>query len=225
MSESRRPGGRGVLGVSVAGRVVQLPPVLWLTGVWMLLWGSVRLSVVLSGLVLAVVVCLVAPLPPLDTVPRPRPWGVVRLAVFLTADLAWSSVRVTWRIVTPGAVRPAVLEVGLRARSDLMMTLTGIAVTAVPGSAVVDVRRADGVMTVHVLDVADPRAAARARAGVLRTERLIVEAFGGRVDLERVRAGDGAGDAGAGPGAGAGAGGGSGGGGSDTDDTEGGGAR
>jgi multicomponent Na+:H+ antiporter subunit E len=190
-AQEPRAQARGVLGVSIAGRVVQLPPVLWLTGVWMLLWGSVRLSVVLSGLALAVALCFFAPLPPLDAVPRPRPLGVARLAVFLTADLAWSSLRVTWRIVTPGAPRPAVVQVALRARSDLMNTLTALAVTAVPGSAVVDLRRADRVMTVHVLDLDGPGAAARARAGVLRTEQLIVDAFGGRADLARVRGGDG----------------------------------
>ena len=44
-------------------RTLQWPVLLWLTVVWTLLWGDLSVFNVLSGLVVAIVVCQVFPLP------------------------------------------------------------------------------------------------------------------------------------------------------------------
>jgi multicomponent Na+:H+ antiporter subunit E len=161
-------------------RRIHLGEVAWLTVVWVFLWGRVDPAVVLSGALLGVVACVLAPLPALADPLRVRPGPLLSLLGYLSWDLLRSSVQVTWQIVRPSAPRPAVLAVGLRCRGDVMTAMTAIAVSAVPGTTVIDVRREDSTMLIHVLDAADAGELDAIREDVRRLERLIVRAFGTR---------------------------------------------
>lgn len=163
-------------------RRIDLSAVVWLTGVWVFLWGRLDLPVVLSGVVLGTVMCVLAPLPRLADPLRARPWAVVKLTGYLAWDLLRSSVQVTWQIMRPARPRPAVLAVPLRCRGDVMMAMTAIAVSAVPGTTVIDVRREDWTMILHVLDVHESDVET-VRASVWKLESLIVRAFGTRAQV------------------------------------------
>ena len=156
------------------------PAVVWLTGVWVFLWGRVDLAVVLSGALLAAAVSVLAPLPALSDPLRVRPLPVLCLVGYLAWDLVHSSVQVTWQIMRPAAPRSSVLAIALQCRGDVMSALTAIAVSAVPGTTVIDVRREDSMMFIHVLDAADTAALDSVRHDVWHLERLIVRAFGTR---------------------------------------------
>lgn len=160
-------------------RRVDVSAVVWLTGVWIFLWGRIDPAVLLSGVVLATVMCVLAPLPQLSDPLRVRPLPLVALLWYLAGDLLRSSVQVTWQILRPARPRSAVLAVPLRCHGDLMMAMTAIAISAVPGTTVIDVRREDAMMLLHVLDVGE-NAVDTVRADVWRLERLIVRAFGTR---------------------------------------------
>ncbi|MEV5410784.1 Na+/H+ antiporter subunit E [Thermopolyspora sp. NPDC052614] len=160
--------------------------------VWCLLWGSFSWANVIGGLVLAVVVIVVFPLPPVTFAGRVHPLGLARFVARFLLDLVVSSVQVAWLAFRFGHTpRGAVIAVPLRVRSDLNLTLTGVALSLVPGSLIVEADRAAGVLYVHVLGVRDHDEAERFRRDVLELEARVVGAIGSAAELAAV-AGQGA---------------------------------
>ncbi|GAA2261484.1 Na+/H+ antiporter subunit E [Streptomyces amakusaensis] len=168
------------------GRVLELPLITWLAVVWVLLWGNLSWANVITGFVVAVVLCLVFPLPSVDLRLRLHPLGIVRLVVHLLWDMYTSGLKVSRQMFDSRPYRAAVLAVPLRCRSDLMLTATAVAVSNVPDGSVVEVRRSNATLFVHILEADDPDAADRARRSVWRMEELTVRAFGDRDEIARV---------------------------------------
>lgn len=160
-------------------RGIEWPLVGWLVVVWVLLWGNVTAANVITGAVVAVVLCLAFPLPPLSLGLRIHPVGLARFTVLFLLDLTVSGLRTAWQSLSPGPLACAVLAVRLRSPGDLMLTATAIAVSAVPGSAVLEVQRSTATLFVHVMGVDSERA----RDGVRRLEALVVRAFGTRAEI------------------------------------------
>jgi multicomponent Na+:H+ antiporter subunit E len=161
----------------------QWPTVLGLTVVWVLLWGTLSVANVATGIVVGVVVCVIFPLPPIETQVRLRPLGLLRFGARFAVDMVVSSWRLSRYVL---GIRPplcAVLAVRMRSPSDLMLTATSVAVAAVPGSNVLDVHRASGTLYVHVMGAAEDAERERARYEVLRLEDRVVRAFGSRADI------------------------------------------
>ncbi|NLU76639.1 Na+/H+ antiporter subunit E [Streptomyces sp. HNM0575] len=164
-------------------RAAQWPTVLGLTVLWVLLWGTLSAANVLTGVLVGVVVCVIFPLPPIETQVRLRPVGVLRFTVRFVLDMAASSWRLNRYILGTRPPVCAVLAVRMRSPSDLMLTATSVAVAAVPGSNVLDVHRASGTMYVHVMGAEGETERERARYEVLRLEDRVVRAFGTRADV------------------------------------------
>jgi multicomponent Na+:H+ antiporter subunit E len=160
-------------------RALQVPVLIWLTVVWVALWGDLSTANVLSGLAVAVVVCLVFPLPPLRMGLRVRPIWLGWLVVRFLADVVAASAQVAW--VTLRFHRPprnAVIEVDLRTDSDFVLTVVAEMVSLVPGSLVVEARRSTHTLFLHVLDAGDMAGVESMRTQVLALERRVVLAFG-----------------------------------------------
>ncbi|SCK56969.1 Na+/H+ antiporter subunit E [Streptomyces sp. WMMB 322] len=175
------PGGspRGRRRLSAA----QWPTVLGLTVVWVLLWGTFSVADVVTGILVGLVVCVVFPLPPIETQVRLRPVGLLRFTVRFVIDMTVSTWRLNRYILGPRPPLCAVLAVRMRTPSDLMLTATSVAVAAVPGSNVLDVHRASGTLFVHVVGAGGEAEWERARYEVLRLEDRVVRAFGTRADI------------------------------------------
>lgn len=171
------------------GRATSPVTVLWLLGLWLLLWGSVSPLAIVSGLLIAVGLLWGTPQPPVQIGLRFRPVAVLRLLVLVTLDLFISSCRVAWQVMTPRLPPAAIFDVPVRVRSGLLITMVAIAVSAVPGSTVVDTRPEDGVIEIHVFDASAPDAEEALRRDVRRLERWIAAAFGSKAELQRVREG------------------------------------
>lgn len=167
-------------------RVLQLPLVLWLAVVWMLLWGTASWANAITGVLLGAALCLLFPLPPLDIGLRLRPVGLARLLLRFSVDMARSGQRVTRQILTPGTLPSAVVAVPLRCRGDLLLAAMAVVVSAVPGSTVVELRRATATLFIHVLGASDQPAMDRARREVWRLEERVVRAFGTRDEIGRL---------------------------------------
>jgi multicomponent Na+:H+ antiporter subunit E len=167
----------------------QVPLVVWLVVVWMLLWGTWSWANVLSGLLVALVVLTLLPLPHVVGGMRVRP---VPLLVFLghfVVDLFASGADVAWQALRPGGGRrTAIVQVQLRADSDLLLTMVAEATSLVPGSLVLDLDREQRVMTLHLLPARDLEDVARKKAGVLVVEERLVRAFGSADDVAALRA-------------------------------------
>ncbi|RFU22311.1 Na+/H+ antiporter subunit E [Geodermatophilus marinus] len=167
--------------------VRQLPLLGWLTLVWVLLWGTFSWANLLSGLLVAVLVTWLLPLPAVTEHARLHPWPVLLFAGAFLKDLAVSSVVVSWEALRPGGpVRSAIIEVQLRTDSDLLMTIVSETLTLVPGSLVLDADRERNVLLMHVLPVRDLDEVERQRASVLEVEERVVRAFGSRAEIAAV---------------------------------------
>ena len=165
-------------------RPVRPGPVLLLQVVWLLLWGRVTPNLVLSGVLVAVLVVWAFPLPAVRGRGRLRPVGALRLAGRFVLDLAVASVQIAALAVGPGSrARTAVVAVGLRTRSELVMTLVAQGVTLVPGTLVIELRRRTGTLFLHVLDSPGGDPVAEARESVLALEARVLRAFGSDEDI------------------------------------------
>lgn len=151
----------------------------WLTFVWVALWGRWSAFDVVAGLLVAVVVCLVFPLPPLHLHLHVRPLWLGWLVLRFLGDVVVASAQVTWvTLRLHHRPRNAIVEVSLRTPSDFVLTVVAEMTSLVPGSLVVEARRSTHTIYLHVLDARDQAGVERMRRAVLATERRVVMAFG-----------------------------------------------
>lgn len=162
----------------------QGPLIVWLVLVWILLWGTWSWANLLSGLLVALAVLTLLPLPHVVGGTRVRPVPLLVFVGHFVADLFTSGAEVAWQALRPGGVRrTAIVRVQLRADSDLLLTMVAEATSLVPGSLVLDLDREQRVMTCHLLPARDLEDVARKKAHVLVVERRLVRAFGSAADV------------------------------------------
>ncbi len=158
---------------------LQWPVLAVLTVVWMVLWRQVTVLTAVGGLLVAVIACLVFPLPPLRMDLRIRPLPLLRLIARFVADVVVSSVQVAGVVLRPRRpLRNAIVEVSMRTPSDFVMTVVAEMTCLIPGSLVVEARRSTHTLFLHVLDVGDAAGVERFRRSVLDQEVRVVRAFG-----------------------------------------------
>jgi multicomponent Na+:H+ antiporter subunit E len=191
---------RGSAGSGVAHQLRhQLPLLVWLVLVWNLLWGTWSWANLLSGMVVALTVTLLLPLPPVVGGLTVRPLRVLAFAGSFLGDLVSSGAEVAWQTLRPSGIsRSAIIMVQLRTDSDLLLTIITEALTLVPGSMVIDMDREQRRLAVHILHVTDERDVERQRASVLTMEERVVRAFGSPDEVAAVMAGAPTGDVGEG---------------------------
>lgn len=166
------------------GRWRQLPLLVWLVLVWNLLWGTWSWANLISGAAVALVVVLLLPLPPVAEGLRFHPVPVLAFFTAFFTDLVGSGALVAWQTIRPrGIGRSAIIRVPMRTDSDLLLTIVAESLTLVPGSLVIDLDRAERVLTLHVLHVEDLDDVERRRASVLAEEERVVRAFGSAADI------------------------------------------
>ena len=157
----------------------QLPLLVWLVLVWMLLWGTWSWANLISGAVLAVVVTVVLPLPPVVGGVRVHPLGLAVFVGYFFLDLVRSAALVAWQTMRPGGIGySAIIQVQMRTDSDLLLTVVAESLTLVPGSVVIDMDRERRTLSLHILHVRDLADVERRRASVLAEEERVVRAFG-----------------------------------------------
>ena len=150
----------------------------WLTFVWVLLWGTLSWANVAAGLVVAVAIRVLLPLPKVVPEGRIALLPALRLAGYLARDLVVSSAQVAWLAVRPGAAPPtAVIAVTLSTQSDLLLVFIVNALNLMPGSMVLEIDQERRVIYSHAIDVADDAAVARYREQVHELEEHMVRAF------------------------------------------------
>jgi multicomponent Na+:H+ antiporter subunit E len=164
--------------------VRQLPLIGWLVLVWILLWGTWSWANLLSGIVVALFVTLLLPLPPVTEHARFRPLRVLWFMLTFLRDLAVSSVEVAWAAARPGGpIRSAIVVVDLRTDSDLLITLITETLNLTPGSLVLDIDRENRRILLHVLPVRTEADVDQRRADVQRVEESVVRAFGSSQEI------------------------------------------
>jgi multicomponent Na+:H+ antiporter subunit E len=120
--------------------------------IWMALWGSYSLIVILLGVAVSALILLLFPLPTMDFRFGLHPWRMVVLLATFGWDVVVASVQVGWLAIRPRLPQPEVTTVQLESDSDLLVAWTALAVSLVPGSLIVDADSHDRTLTIHVLD-------------------------------------------------------------------------
>lgn len=158
--------------------------VVWLTVVWVLLWGTFEVGTALAGLGIALLVTGVFRLPLLRLDGRGHPISLAYLLWRFFVDLVVASAQVVALALDPRRTpRGAVIGVQLRSRNELYMTLTSEITCLVPGSVVVEAHRTTGMLYVHVLDVGISKGVEAARRHVLDTEARVLRALASDAEL------------------------------------------
>lgn len=157
----------------------RIPQVLWLTLVWMLLWGTLTAKTVVGGVLVAVLVTVLFPLPPMAVRLSLRPWPILRLAAYLAVDLVRSGVQVAWETLRHGPrARAGIVAVPVLAGSARVIAMVAAGLSMTPGSYVLQLDRARAVWYVYALGLAGPDDAGRVRRQVLELQRRVIAAVG-----------------------------------------------
>jgi multicomponent Na+:H+ antiporter subunit E len=173
--------------------------VVWLTFVWVMLWGEVSVGNVLGGLILGVLI--VAAFPPGAGHGRGlRPLAVVGFGLWFAKELVIANVTVAAQIVRPRLrLEQGIVAVPLRTSSPLITTFVANTISLTPGTLTVEIRPAEfgvqehdvgtepttpPVLYVHCLVTGDPD---QVRADGLALEQRVVRAFGTAADLAAVQ--------------------------------------
>jgi multicomponent Na+:H+ antiporter subunit E len=153
--------------------------VAWLTLVWVLLWGTFTPQSVVGGVLVAVLVTAIFPMPvATDRLPV-RPLRLLGLVAYLAYDLVVSGVEVAWQVLRYGPrARGAIVAVPLISRSDRVVTVMANALSLSPGTGVLQIEHDHGVWYVYALGPRDRAGVERARARTLDMQRRVLTALG-----------------------------------------------
>lgn len=131
-----------------------------------------------GGLLVALIVTIVFPMPVVRMHVRIRPVWLGWLILHFLWDVVVASTEVAWKTLTLRVPRNAVIAVTLRSDSSFVMTLVSEMTTLVPGSVVVEVRRSTRTLFLHVFDAVDEDGIEDMRRRTMALERRVVKALG-----------------------------------------------
>lgn len=177
------PGEQG--GPGLARRLrARLPHVLWLTLVWVLLWGTFTPASFVGGVLVALLVTALFRLPvAADRLPL-RPLRLLGLAGYLAVDLIVSGAQVTWQVLRYGPrARGVILAVPLLSTSDRVVTIMANALTLSPGAMALQIDPDHDVWYVYALGPRDRAGVDRARRRVLDMQRRVLAALGSPAEV------------------------------------------
>lgn len=158
--------------------------VLWLTAVWVALWGSVTPANVLGGLAVAVALLAVPTrepaTPAVGVRGRINPVGLLRFAAYFAVALVKASIEVVVLVLNPRMrLRQAVVAVPVAGASDALLTLLANSISLTPGTLTLEVDREQRVLYVHALQVGEgPDGLDRVRRDIAVLEGYAVRALG-----------------------------------------------
>lgn len=133
-------------------RRLQVGPVLWLTTVWVLLWGNPSWANLLGGLAVAVAVLAAFPLPQLSTGVRVRPAAMAALVGWFLVDVVRASFHVSWVVLRPRPLpRSSVVTTRLSSDNELLQMVVAQMLSLVPGAIVVELDTGTRDLSMHVL--------------------------------------------------------------------------
>lgn len=165
----------------------RLPQLIWLTAVWVLLWGSINATTLLGGVLVAALVTAAFPLPVIGERLPVRPVRLLWLAGYLTGDLVVSGVEISWETLRHGPRATAgIVAVPLLTDSDWVATAVSNAVSLAPGTFVLHLDHQREVCYVYNLGMRGPADAERVRRQVLGMQRRVIAALGAPDEIAAV---------------------------------------
>lgn len=171
------------------GIIQQLVLLVSLVLLWLMLWDSITVVTVVSGIVLAFVVTRVFYLPPVVLSGRFNVWHALVFGLWFLYSVLHASIEVAWYAFRRKAVGAgSVIACDLRTSSDLVLTLIADTASLIPGSIIIDSDRAMGMLYLHFLDCDSEEKLRKAKAQVYYIEELLIRTLGSHRDLAALRA-------------------------------------
>lgn len=151
---------------------------------WLLLWAGYSPVTVLGGVLCALVVLYVFPLPSLGFEAKLRPWHATVCLSRFVYDLVTASFQIAWWGLRPGPPPlSAIVELRLKSDSMLILTLTAEALSLVPGSVVVEASQTEHTLYLHFFGINSAEDLHRTREAAFAQELRIVKAIGSDAEL------------------------------------------
>lgn len=170
--------------------IARVLTIVWLTLVWILLWGTPSVANVAAGLLIAGILVALVPVER-DGGGGIHPVAVLRFGVYFAFSLVGATLGVARTVLAPRPrLEQGVVAIPLRTRSPLVTAFVANSISLTPGTLTVDIRPrtfgfadADDAPTlfVHCLQIGDPD---DIRRDGYRLERLAVAAFGTVADRD-----------------------------------------
>lgn len=159
-----------------------LPMAVWVTAVWVALWGDLSWANLVGGMLVAALVLVVVPLPRGHRPRRAALGPSLRYAARFARDLTVATWEVSRQVFWPvERLRPAVLAVPLRSRDPGLLSLVANTITLTPGTLTLQADRESATLFVHVLHL-EPGQADDVIGQAQGLERLGARAMG--IDLD-----------------------------------------
>lgn len=154
----------------------------WLTMLWILMFAPPSWLTAVSGVVVAVAVQLLFPLPRSPRRVKFRPWaGAVLLAKFLT-DLVRAAVHIAVMVTTGRSYQCSIVRVDLHSREEIVLAIVAAMTNLVPGTIVVSIDRTRSYMYLHVFDLAWHGGKEAVRQASIEQEIRVLKALGWEVN-------------------------------------------
>ena len=164
--------------------------VIWLTVLWVLLWGDFSVGNVVTGVFIGSLILAGARLArnraiDADTLPRVNPFMLVYFIGYVIVKLIQANLVLAWEILTPrNRISSGIIAVPLHTDSELAMLTVASVITLTPGSVTLEAKGSPTVLYAHVLHLHDPE---DVRRKILRIEELTIRAYGSRRDRIRLK--------------------------------------
>ncbi len=167
----------------------QFPLLIILVVLWMLLWDALTVMSLVTGVLVALLITRVFYLPPIALSGRLNPWRLLVFVARMASDITVASLHVAWLAINP-RYEPinSILAIKLHTRSDLVITLTAVSISLIPGTVVIDADREHAILYIHALGTRTRVDIDRVRREVLATEERLVLAIGARDEADGIRA-------------------------------------
>ena len=169
-------------------RAHELPLLVGLIVMWMMLWKEISVLSSVSGLLAAIVATRMVYLPPVDLGGRFNAFAAAKYVGYFVGNVVVASFHVAWLSIRPGAgPTPAIVQVRLRTQSDFILTMTGLTMSLIPGSVIVDVDRFGSTLYLHAIDAPTEQDRETLRNEVLAVEAMLIHTIGSKAELELVK--------------------------------------
>lgn len=144
---------------------------------WLVLWGSISVANVLSGVLVAALLVIVFPMRAAGTEPaRLNPLRIVQFGAFFVLRLVQANLAMALTVLSPRPrLNPGIVGIPLRTENDTLTTVVSAFITLTPGTLTLEVRLHPRTLFVHVLQLDDEVAV---RTEVARIEAMAIRAFG-----------------------------------------------
>ncbi|MEX0790954.1 MAG: Na+/H+ antiporter subunit E [Actinomycetota bacterium] len=154
---------------------------LWISTMWVLLWGEPTPANILGGVAVAAVLIFVFPPAPQGPGSSFRPVAAIRFLLHFLFKLVEANLVLAWEVATPGnRIREGVVAVPVHMSCRGVATMVANAISLTPGTLTLEVDMERRAIYVHVLHLHELE---KVRSDLHRFEELALRAFGSPEEL------------------------------------------